>query len=85
MNASQTEAQNIATNPNQFLADNNLTLSDQADDFKIDADADPNTIQDDFGRLQDVTTETAQINPQGMTNVTAPTNPALLPMPPPTQ
>lgn len=75
MNASQTETQNIATNPNQFLADNNLTLSDRTDDFKIDADADPNTIQDDFGSLGDVTTDTAQINPEGMTNVTTPINP----------
>ena len=75
MNASETEVENLATNPNQFLQDNSMSLSDQVEDFKIDADSDPKTTVDDFGSIADVSLTPDQVDETGMTDVVAPTNP----------
>lgn len=75
MNTSNEDLKNLKTNPGSFLTDNNLSLSDKTDDLKLDADADPSTTVGDFGKIDDVSLNTNQIDEAGMTNVTTPTNP----------
>ena len=74
MNTSNEDLENLTTNPGSFLTDNNLSLSEKTDDLKLDADADPSTTVGDFGKIDDVSLNTDQIDEAGMTNVTTPTN-----------